>query len=316
MVKLTPHGKHGTNSHGVWLLRDSNALCRVSLLLFSLLNVMIWINLTGQMHLRLGMTPSTPLLRDATSDLMVLDAYLAKPNTTKGDPRDWNEPCVELKAGHLETKYFAKANASNECFTRRKIQEIIVNLVHVTARVFEQNQLAYWLDSGTLLGAVREKTVIPHDNDADFGMDQTAYYRIRDAPLPADRDFPKEYKMVVFNSSFHDDGGRDANIPIRVIDTRNGLYVDVFVFFDEVNEDDAAGTAMLCPKVSWVFWNCERCPTTAGVGKAFRIPRDWVFPLEKCTFANRLVNCPRRSDKYLDYLYGDGYMTPVEYHFD
>merc|ERR1712232_1489739 len=40
--------------------------------------------------------------------------------------------------------------------------------VHVAGRLLNRHGIAWWAYGGTLLGAVRNKGIIPHDNDIDF----------------------------------------------------------------------------------------------------------------------------------------------------
>merc|ERR550514_1123570 len=46
----------------------------------------------------------------------------------------------------------------------------LYNLIHMTARLFEEAGVTYWAVGGTLLGAVRNKGIMPHDNDADLNI--------------------------------------------------------------------------------------------------------------------------------------------------
>ena len=61
-------------------------------------------------------------------------------------------------------------------------QNIMLEIMKDFANFCEQNNLRYFLDAGTLLGAIRHKGFIPWDNDADVCM-----------PRP---DFDKFYKLL------------------------------------------------------------------------------------------------------------------------
>ena len=57
--------------------------------------------------------------------------------------------------------------------TRPSIVKILYQLCYDTHTIFEYNNIKYWLDGGTLLGAIRCKPagVISHDDDIDYAME-------------------------------------------------------------------------------------------------------------------------------------------------
>lgn len=52
----------------------------------------------------------------------------------------------------------------------RQLQEIELDILKAFADFCDRNGLSYYLDAGTLLGAVRHQGYIPWDNDVDVGM--------------------------------------------------------------------------------------------------------------------------------------------------
>lgn len=71
--------------------------------------------------------------------------------------------------------------------TLRKVQLAQLEIAKEKKRVCDENNIMYFLDSGTLLCAVRHKGIIPRDDDMDIGMLRDEYEKfIRIASIKLD----------------------------------------------------------------------------------------------------------------------------------
>jgi hypothetical protein len=59
-----------------------------------------------------------------------------------------------------------------DCYTPvvniHDIHNSLLNMYPKMKSAFEDHDIVYWADGGTLLGAIRSKSIIPHDDDMDF----------------------------------------------------------------------------------------------------------------------------------------------------
>lgn len=134
---------------------------------------------------------------------------------------------------------------------------------------------------GTLLGAVREGTVLGHDSDADIG-----YVSDRAVPVDVIREsfrLQREVDRLGYATIRYS----GAAFKVRVVEADSfARGLDVFAgFFDE-----------------------DRLYLMGEVGVPFR--REWIHPLTTASLEGQEVPVPARPEKLLEAMYGPGWKTP------
>jgi len=118
----------------------------------------------------------------------------------------------------------------------RKAQLIMLDMLIEFDAVCKKHQLKYWLDSGTLLGAVRHQGFIPWDDDIDISMpveDYNKFLKIARSELSSeiffqtsktDENFKFDYIKLRSNKAsiveFHE---KDKSIAYH-----QGVFIDIF----------------------------------------------------------------------------------------
>ena len=186
-------------------------------------------------------------------------------------------------------------------FSRRPGEEKKLHLdkkaLREIARLLKQNQIPFWIDCGTCLGAQRYGGVIPWDNDIDLSVLEPDFENVRNALSQLD---PNKYVA-------QDWSNRDRpNTYIRVYvkETRN--HIDIYHFrIDPIAKTvkyiiSSENSAFL-PK-SWKDRERKVCVDT---------PFDQIFPLKKVKFDGVDVYVPNKTVQYLQARYGQN-IDPVK----
>ncbi len=217
----------------------------------------------------------------------------------------------------------------------RIMQLCNAELLHIFDKLCDKHNLRYWLDSGTLLGAIRHKGFIPWDDDLDVMMPREDYDRV----IPLMKDEMDKYGIVVRWGGYFDDMGYMQRLAFGYRTVETGIWMDIFPADCCVSKLPAAEIEPLVQKNIKVYQKyysshekkCsvqqlaekkkqifENIPT--GTNKIwYRIPEieffkhivmdnDILFPLNKVGFEGYSLNVPANSDWYLSKIYGNNYM--------
>jgi len=129
--------------------------------------------------------------------------------------------------------------------TLREAQLIMLDMLVEFDKICQKYNLKYWLDSGTLLGAVRHQGFIPWDDDIDLSMpieDYNKFIEIAENELSSDiffqttqtdNKFPFDYIKLRSNKAkiveFHE---KDRDIGYH-----QGVFIDIFPMLTIPNSD-------------------------------------------------------------------------------
>lgn len=211
----------------------------------------------------------------------------------------------------------------------RVMQLKMLEILDTVVAIFERNGIAYWLDGGTLLGAVRHGGFIPWDDDIDIDVPTSHYKQALEAlrkELPADMLIQKEGWIKV----------RDRFSVIEEKGTEHlehrGIFIDIFEAksigaqehklkstidiairrFRRQGRSILRRMMQLLYHFSGVFFIFEKKSLfmTDDLFVRWAFPLSLLSPLGSITFEGKDYKAPNDVDKYLKIHYGDYMRIP------
>lgn len=226
----------------------------------------------------------------------------------------------------------------------RDIQLANLELLKELDYVCKENNLKYWLDGGTLLGAVRHKGFIPWDDDIDTAMLRDDYEKVIEA-------FKKSSRNPDIFASFHRNNLESSLYFIKIQHKKcPHLFVDIFPFDtygEKLSDEEQINTSKyikekrnfikkqclfnivendvlklllnnLQKEILKTNTNVEHSDFVWGVDfnhswKNWFTRYDVVFPLKTIEFENTQFPCINNPDAYLKRIYGNymGYPNKI-----
>ncbi|GAA32740.2 hypothetical protein CLF_101204 [Clonorchis sinensis] len=248
---------------------------------------------------RLGHIGTVPVVREAQNHSTSLPVY----------PPKYNHSVLYIDD-------LRQSDSTIACRVRLGRRADMYQLLLQWIRIAEEHRIVWWLNSGSLLGAVRQKDFIPFDHDADIAV--LGSYDSTIQKLSSRWVGAIYVKPLLISRHCRSDSGICLNCqgypsrypidpclfstPIARIVSGPLTFFDVFTVHArtivDINNPNMTSIGLLDDSVD----SDHSKPLSYSLGD--------VFPLSTCTFMGLDVPCPRNSDSVLAHTYGSDYLKP------
>jgi len=168
----------------------------------------------------------------------------------------------------------------------------IYKLLYIIDKIFTENNIKYWMDGGTFLGAIRHKGMIPHDDDGDIQVWARDEPLIRSLALEL-----AKYNIMLKQTWF---GYKIYFNDAASIKGYDWLYPAIDIFLVKTVNNKLIYSS---PKAQQMWSNCYHDLET-------------LYPLKRYKFGSFTLLGASDSTNYLNRCYGSDWKTHAYQIFD
>lgn len=174
---------------------------------------------------------------------------------------------------------YIHVNSSETIMLSQKEVDGLYRVVEAFDKVATRNNLDYFITCGTLLGALRNKGLIPWDNDIDICIQSTDLPRL----LALKPEFEKLGISLPYTDGIHRVDGL-------------GGFIDIFPVVYDLKRGKLVHEDVL---------NRTRFPKE-------EFDPEWVYPTQRIQFGPLFLKAPANPTRCVEQMYGSNWSTPID----
>jgi len=216
---------------------------------------------------------------------------------------EWSEHTLAVPANHrqfvktYETELMSGFYKKHDVQFDTKSEQQAVKFMHANIRVMNRAGIDFWIEGGTLLGALRDQKLIPWDHDLDFGMKYESDAQMKQLIKKLRKHFHVSVRGFPNTSKIWSLGKyRVLKIfPRKFIIFKEALCLDLFVYY----EGPLPGKSENVYK--YVVWDRN----------AFH-QKHFFDTIDSIEFYGEEVPVPAHAEQFIEVKYGKDWRTPVK----
>ena len=200
---------------------------------------------------------------------------------------------VEKYRSELMSGFYKKHEVQFDSESEKKA----VRFMHENIAVMNEANIDFWIEGGTLLGALRDQKLIPWDHDLDFGMKYESEAQMKHLIRKLRRHFNVSVRSFPQTSKIWNLGKyRVLKIfPRKNLIFKDDLCLDLFVYY----EGNLPGKEELVYK--YVVWDRNAYHR-----------KEFFDTIDTIKFYGGDVPVPANAEKFIEVKYGENWRTPVK----